>query len=828
MSEDIESFELLENAFETCRDLSESEREEWLNNVIGDEELRKEIRSLCQAHSEASGFLGGTIGRLAAAAASDKVKVPVGRQFGKYSIVREIGSGGMGAVFLAERNDGQFDQQVAIKIIRQSLADRALIEQFARERRILGSLDHPNIAKLFDGGVSETGEPYLVMEYIKGKTLLDHALENDLDLYSRLRLFGEICRAVSYAHANLVIHRDLKPSNILVTNTGVPKLLDFGLAKVLSDSMSPKKTATTVYPALTPAYASPEQLRGEPITTASDVYSLGVVLYELLTSRRPYALESYSYGEVLRAVSTSEPVPPSSVSARSEKSVIRTPALKGDLDNVILMALCREPERRYGSVEAFARDLERYLNGRPVSARANTVAYRARKFIARNKVAATAAAVAFFVLVAGVVGVLYQANIAQRQRDLALAEQSKAEKISLFMTKALAYSIPTARQGGTNNAKDATITQMLDDLAPRIETELADQPEVRANVERTIGVAYTAQSKFDRAEKYLGNSLTTFEQIYGPDGQEVAATLIGLGEARSLKGDYKNGTADLQRAIDIFHKSPPDRQEYRNAMITGLVDLAGVAWTMGDFAKADQGYSEALTIGTSNPETERIKIALARSGLGLTRYGQGRMDEAIEMLSTAVSEYRQIPDTNWALPEALNYLGQAQLWSGKYDEALSTLHESERLALQIFGESSPMYNRSLWLQTYALCMSGRCQEALKTIKRSEELRQEYFPANDVLAGNGLDGMALVYNGIGQPQRAETCARQAIEHYSKSTPPGSPTMTLARLHLGEALVAEKKLSDAEAVLKQALIDATAAQGADHWRTKMIAERLNSLR
>ena len=248
---------------------------------------------------------------------------------------------------------------------------------------------------------------------------------------------------------------------------------------------------------------------------------------------------------------------------------------------------------------------------------------------------------------------------------------------------------------------------------------------------------------------------------------------------------------------------------------------------MGDFEKADQRYSEALDVATATDEAERVKVAAARAGLGLTRYGQGRLDEADAMLYQAVAEYRQIDDAKWALPETLNYLGQALLWSGRYNEALKALHESEDLSLTITGESSPSYQRSLWLQVFAECMAGRCAEARSVQDRSEKLRLKYFPENKVIAGNSFDAMALIDIGLKRYAQGEQDARRAIEEYQRSLPSGSPTLTLARVHLADGLIGQSKFDEARSVLTEAYNDSARGQGPDHWRTKMVSERLASL-
>ncbi len=345
----------------------------------------------------------------------------------------------MGAVYLAERSDGEFSQRVAVKIIRQTLADPGLVRYFKREREILASLNHPFIARLIDGGVGLDGSPFLAMEYVEGVPVNEFAERENLSVEEKLELFLKICDGVAYAHRNLIVHRDIKPSNIFVTADGTPKLLDFGLAKILESGANSLQTETALQP-MTPAYASPEQLRGEPISTASDIYSLGVVLYELLTDHRPYYFKSNKIEEIIKNVGESEPPRPSSVVSgyhaegraatdynepqttskeRSNTQKSRIPNLKslaGDIDNIVLTALRKEPAQRYQSVEQFAEDIERHLAGLPVKARPNTFTYRAQKFISRNKIGVSAAVLIFLTLIGGIAATAWQASGANRER----------------------------------------------------------------------------------------------------------------------------------------------------------------------------------------------------------------------------------------------------------------------------------------------------------------------------------------------------------------------------------------------------------------------------
>ncbi|MEP6900191.1 MAG: serine/threonine-protein kinase, partial [Actinomycetota bacterium] len=436
---DLAKLKQIEEILDEVLEIPNTERRAWLHKSCP-VELREEIESLMIFDSDSENFLKTP--------ALDKVDLLFGngnlkdKQIGNYKIVREIGHGGMGVVFLAERADETFQKQVAIKVVKHNFAERETLRRFQIERQILANLEHPHIAQLLDGGATEENLPYLVMEYVEGLPLLEFCRHHDLDVKAQLVLFQKICSAVQYAHQHLVIHRDLKPSNILVTNSGEPKLLDFGISKLINTEADATQTQTD-FRAFTPDYASPEQIRGDRVSTATDIYSLGVILYELLTDARPFKSDSKNIGEIAQAICENEPTKPSDVATRQhgntaedqirptktqkskteEKKEIRKTqiakrkSLKGDLDNIILTALRKEPNRRYASVKDFSEDIGNYLNGMPVKARPNTFFYRSEKFIKRNRAASVVATLLVLSLIGGIITTAWQARIARQERD---------------------------------------------------------------------------------------------------------------------------------------------------------------------------------------------------------------------------------------------------------------------------------------------------------------------------------------------------------------------------------------------------------------------------
>jgi eukaryotic-like serine/threonine-protein kinase len=482
-----ESWPRVKELFQEALDRPPQQRDAFLAEACAsDPDLRGEVLSLLASHDEAEGFLEGA----ALPAASWE-----GRRVGAYRILGEVGRGGMGTVYRAVRADDEFQKEVALKVMRGGRDAAALVSRFHGERQILARLDHPNIARLLDGGATEQGEPYLVMEYVFGQPIDSFCEERTLSTAARITLFRAVCQAVQYAHQNLVVHRDIKPGNILVSADGIPKLLDFGIAKVLAADPTEAPTQT-VFPALTPDYASPEQVRAEPVTTASDVYSLGVVLYEILTGQRPYRVGTPVPAEIVRVVCEFEPEKPSTIVRRPRTTEATTAAahsgpslpepetddprlqklageLAGDLDTIVLKTLRKEPSRRYASAQELSDDLGRYLEGRPVLARADTLTYRATKFVRRHQTAAVAAGLIVLSLLGGIVATAAQARLAEANR--AKAEQRFSEVRTL--ARSFLFEIHDALRDleGSQKARETLVKralEYLDGLAP----EAGDDP----------------------------------------------------------------------------------------------------------------------------------------------------------------------------------------------------------------------------------------------------------------------------------------------------------------------------------------------------------------
>jgi serine/threonine protein kinase len=532
----------------------------------GNEALRQEVESLLAAHEHDDAFIdpprfGALSGLLRDDLPEDAL---VDRRIGAYQLQRLIASGGMGSVYLAARADGQFQAQVAIKLIKREVVSREAIRRFLHERQTLANLKHPNIARLYDGGVSEEGLPYQAMEYVDGQPIDEYCDQHRLSTTARLRLFQAVCAAVHYAHQHLIVHRDLKPSNILVTADGVPKLLDFGIAKVLDAQRGNVQTAltVTVQRAMTPEYASPEQIRGEPITTATDVYSLGVILYELLTGHRPYRVKSLLLYELERAICEEAPDKPSAAIHRtiaaptedaSDTLTITSAAvsqtrdgqpaklhrrLVGDVDAIVLMALHKDPRRRYASTEQLSEDIRRHLDGLPVLARKDTAGYRAATFVRRHKRGVVAAGAIAVSLLAGIVGTSWAARVAIRARQRAEAEAEnarvetrKAQRVTGFLQKVLTSADPS------NLGRNVSVLEVLDAAARNVAAEFGQDREVEAAIHSAIGMTYLSLGRFDDAESHARAALEIQSVIHGGDHADVALHLGNLAAVLHAKGN---------------------------------------------------------------------------------------------------------------------------------------------------------------------------------------------------------------------------------------------------------------------------------------------------
>ena len=714
---------------------STTERLDYLAQVArSDPELHRELESHLASHEEAVAEFPNTPASPTAPSEveADPQHTLLGRRLGAYQIVELIGIGGMGKVYRAFRADDQYRKQVALKVVRGGQDSGFVISRFKNERQILASLDHPNIARLLDGGTTEEGVPYFVMELIEGKTIDRYCNDRNLATAERLTLFLQVCSAVQLAHQRLIVHRDLKPGNILVTPDGVPRLLDFGIAKLLDpggNEGSEQTLTLTQFRAFTPGYASPEQLRCEPITTASDVYSLGVVLYELLTGLSPYGGTSHTPHEIARAVCELDPEKPSTAIRRRSASVqggglpgagAGDPSklsrhLKGDLDNIVLMALRKEPQRRYSSAEQFAQDIRRHLENLPVIARQDTAGYRASKFIARHRIGvATTVAFAMLVLAALFVTVR-EAHIARQQAEIAREQRARAERRFNDVRK-LANSLMFEVHDSIRNLPGATparkllvgrALEYLDSLSREANGDPSLQRELAAAYDRVgdvLGDTSAANlGDFADASQSYAKALAIRESLAAASPTDLAVQTELADEyfrtAAVLQntGDFAGGLRTLQQAQPFMQKIAAGHNDPRlQDRIAGLYYYTGtILEKSGDFPGALKNYRaglsirEPIAIDTGANTRLRAHLVADYNGVAKMLAATGDVDEAVRMATKALSIIRQLSEANPTNATFREWLAEAYRISADLQEQKGNLEPAlgfDRRGKDIFQE----------------------------------------------------------------------------------------------------------------------------------------------
>jgi tetratricopeptide (TPR) repeat protein len=654
-----ERWQKIDEIFQAVIEHAPDERSTFLTVVCeGDDELRREVESLLR-HEEFATFIEAPIKGTVQMFAAESERELIDCVLGPYHVTSLIGAGGMGAVYAAVRADEQFNQQVAIKVVKRGMDTRFVLRRFRYERQILANLEHPNIARLLDGGTTADGLPYFVMEYIEGEPLTDYCAKHQLSILERVKLFRQVCSAVQYAHQKLIVHRDLKPSNILVNQDGIPKLLDFGIAKLLDSSFS-GETITHTFTNLrlmTPDYASPEQVHCDAITTATDIYSLGAVLYELLTGQRPHRLENYTTEEIERIICGTEVERPSEAALRTkELSTKARKQLAGDLDNIMLMALRKEPERRYLSVGQFSEDLRRYLAGLPVIARGDTLGYRAGKFVRRHKVSVTAMSLVVISLLGGLLTANYQARRAERR----FQQVRKLANTFLFDFHDKIEKLP-----GSTEAREMVIKTGLEYL-----DNLAQEAEGDTELQSELADAYLRMGELlgDHRSANLGRSeaaiesyrkgLALAQRIVARDPDYLAMLrtqseiYIKIGDFQALHGEIAEGIENLRRGVHIaenVYARNPKELRFLRALIRGCEALGDAELRSRETVAALKSYQRTLEL------VERRNLDFpgddARNGLALTL---SRLGDALAErgdLTATMAHYRRALGIRTALIE---------------------------------------------------------------------------------------------------------------------------------------------------------------------------------
>lgn len=764
-----------EEIFLRVADLPAPEREPAIARWCGtDEALAREVRSLLR-HSERLGTfleepaLGPDFVLLPPRASSTPVAAVepdamVGRAVGRYRIERRIASGGMGTVYLASRADEQFAQRVAIKIVKRGMDSEEILERFRRERQTLAALEHPSIARLIDGGATEEGLPYLVMEYVEGQPIDAYCDDRRLGVDQRLELFLMVCDAVRHAHQNLVVHRDLKPGNILVTPEGHPKLLDFGIATVIAAGATSSVTSAHTR-RLTPEYASPEQVAGAVVTTTSDVYSLGVVLCELLTGQPPYRFTTRTPAEVRRTVAEDAPRPPSTLAetadvcveaARARRSAPRQLArrLRGDLDTIVLSALRKEPERRYPSVEALAADIRRHLQQLPVSARRDTVLYRTGKFMRRHTLVTALGLLSILLLAGGVAAFAWQARVAERQRDEAVIARAQSEAITSFLQRMLESADPSA------SGPSVTVRAVLDDAARRLDGELAGQPLVQASLHFTIGRTYFAMGLYTEAEAHHRAALRLRLDSLGPRHPDIAASEERLAGALHANHEFDEAATLLQAALEI----------YRAEKETAGTDVARVLSSLGivredqdDLDEAERLQREALRIRREIGGPDDLEVGRSLNNLAGLLHARARLDEALPLMKDSLRIHRlHLGEENRLVAQCIDNLASILSLKGDLDSAEPLYRDALELEMRILGPDHP--DVAITQQNLAKLLIARKQfpEAEDLLDRCLDVRIKSLPVADTLTLVTRLDLANVLLAQGEEAPADALIEEALE------------------------------------------------------------------
>ncbi len=743
-----------------------------------------------------------------------------GDRIGAYLIVRSLGEGGMGEVFLAERADAQFHQQVAIKLVRRGLLSRHAQGRLRLERQILAALDHPNIAHLLDGGTTTEGTPYIVMEYIDGEPIDTYCDNRGLTIEARLKLFQTVCSAVHRAHQNLIVHRDLKPSNILVTAAGTPKLLDFGIAKLLDDRQMMHTMAVTLADVrvMTPGHASPEQIRGDAITTASDIYVLGVLLHELLCGFKPFPIRGHHIGELERAICEDKAPTPSATIAAARTSRHHaieqlaeqrgtTPArlqrqLSGDLDNIVAMAMRKEPERRYSSVEQFATDVDRHLRGLPVLARADSWSYRAGKFARRNGAAIGLALAFLAVLIGFSISTLVQSKRVSRERDVAElerataeAERARAEAVSEFLIDSFRLANPSRARGNSITAKE-----ILDAGARRISSELRSQPALQATLMDTIGNVYLGLGEFDRAQPLIEQGLSIRRAARGSGSLDVARSLLSLNRVYGERGELQQAERLARESLELMRKhTGTDSLETASTLCQlGVIEQRG-----GKLAAAEQRFQECLDIRVARLGRNHELVTDPLDNLALIAQDRQDFATAERLAREALAIDRQVRDENHPLyARHLHNLASVLQGKGDLSTAGSLYREAIALYQRVLGTAHPETIDAMNNLGRLLMNQGQLDQAQALFETVLASDRKLRPHHSYV-GHDLDSLGRLSLRKKDYATAELRFREALAIYDKTLPAGHGYTASTLTRLGRALVELKRPHEAEAALGNAI-------------------------
>ncbi|HEX4956509.1 MAG TPA: tetratricopeptide repeat protein [Thermoanaerobaculia bacterium] len=846
-----------ERLFDDLVDLSPADQQARLAELEAKEPaLARRLRVLLAADSLPDSFLEQPIADITTSiglgrpATGRDSHLPPGTLVGAWRLGARIGHGGMGEVYLAERADGAFEQRVALKLIKRGMDTDEIVRRFLTERQILARLDHPGIARLLDGGSTSDGRPYFVMEHVEGEPLLAWCARQGLSLAERVRLMVRVAQAVDSAHRRLVVHRDLKPSNLLLTADGQVKLLDFGIAKLLGEEAGTLATRIEAR-ALTPAYAAPEQILGEAVTTATDVYALGVMLYQLVAGRLPFRRSHRALPLLMSEIDEQAAQRASTVVRRLKPEEAREVGiadpprfarlLEGDLDTILARALQRDPARRYRSAVAFAEDLERYLDGRPIQARPDSMAYRLRKWIGRHRFAAVAALLVVAALAIGV-GVAWwqfgvardQARRADQQAARAEKEARRAERVKAFLISIFQQSDPYQNRGGTVTAR-----QVLEEGARRVESELEAEPEVQAELFAAISTIEANLGLVEPALEHAGKAVALSERLAGSEGLQLGRSLGALGLAHQTAGRRQEAEAAFTRSLEALERSlGPDHLE-----------VAEVKSNLIEAMKTDANRDRLLTLQREVYESYRKvageedpRTALHLQNLAVALEEAGRYPEAKDAYRRAVTALegilgRQHLDTAMAhvsYAGLLDRLGETaaaeehfRLGIATQREVLGPRHPKLagslfslgvlHLVQERFAEAETSFTDALAIFGPGRLETGHCHRYLGLVRLGQERWGEAVteleaavaayrtgaPAGNVQVWRATANLGYARARMGQLAEGERLLRLALAEIARTLGPRSYDERTPSRQLGEVLLLAGRFGEAEAVLRETL-------------------------
>jgi eukaryotic-like serine/threonine-protein kinase len=809
-------FARVRELFDAALERTGEERTRFLLEACaGDAPLHAEVTSLLQALER---HVRSGEASVPSVVASEAVFVGLGHQsligsrIGVYEVVRLIGEGGMGAVFEGVRADDQYRKRVALKFLKRGLAGELAMQRFRYERQILANLGHANIATLLDGGVTEDGQPYIVMEYVQGTPITHFADARALDVRARLGLLLQVCAAVQHAHSNLVVHRDLKPGNILVTEDGQVKLLDFGIARLLRESDESDQLPPTVgaVHALTPEYASPEQLRGMAVGTPSDVYSLGVVACELLAGQRPFDLRDRLLADVQAIVCTQPaPAPSSLPDNTTADGARRRRALQGDLDAILLQALRKEPERRYATAAQFADDLQRVLDGAPVAARRDALSYRLGKFLRRRRFEVAALSVVFLSLLGGIVSTSRAAARAER-------DQRVAEEANRFLSTMLAAADP-GYQGA-----DVTVRDMLAQAAQDVETE-ALSPEVEAQVRHTLGQTYYELGLYDSAAVHVEKAVALRERVYGEIDMRTSMSLSYLAALAEQRGELTKAESISRRMLRIQHALRPiDEGE----LATTYDNVARYVYGLGqlDSALALQRtglvHRRRATDSSSMAALPYTLVNLAVSYMNRDDYRQAQ-----QFVAEALDAEERVQGR-----ESVTYGSIMRVYSQVYDglgfpdSADARIRAAVAVLERAVGKEHPEYFRVLGVYAQLRVDAKDWPTAERVAREVVNAIGTHLPESNLYAAASLQNLGIARAAQGHVAEADDWLSRALALRRKMLPEGHWLIPASESVLGHHYAMTERLALGEPLMRQAITALTEARGESAQPTRLAAGRL----